>query len=165
MAGWCGPGIPSPSTCRLSPVARSSPFSTAAVPMTLVFGHGPEDGSDHGINRLASFDWGRRQGDDGVECDVRGTADDQLVVVHDHELADGRAIAQTRRSDLPGFIPGLDEVLDACRGLVVNVELKNFPRDPAFNPSQRVTHLLLELLNAREQRDRVLVSCFDFAAL
>jgi glycerophosphoryl diester phosphodiesterase len=133
--------------------------------MTLLFGHGPEDGSAHGINRLASFDWCRARGVDGIECDVRRTADDQLVVIHDAALADGRAIAATNRAELPVSIPSLDEVLDACRGLVVNVELKNFPRDPAFDPGQRVTRLMLELLAARGQADRVLVSCFDFAAL
>ena len=133
--------------------------------MTLVFGHGPEDGSETAINRLPSYSWCRRQGADGVECDVRRTGDDQLVVIHDSSLGDGRAIADTRRADLPSFIPGLDQVLDACRGLVVNVELKNFPRDPAFDPEQRVTHLLLEQLAAREPADRVLVSCFDFAAI
>jgi glycerophosphoryl diester phosphodiesterase len=49
--------------------------------------------------------------------------------------------------------------------LIVNVELKNFPSDPAFDPAQRVTRLLLELLAARDYADRVLVSCFDVAAL
>jgi len=133
--------------------------------VTLLFGHGPEDTSDHGINRIGSFGWCRRQGVDGIECDVRRTADDRLVVIHDAELRDGTAIAAARRSELPQFIPDLDQVLDACQGLIVNVELKNFPRDPAFDASQRVTHLLVELLAARGLTDRVLVSCFDFAAI
>jgi glycerophosphoryl diester phosphodiesterase len=132
--------------------------------MTLLYGHGPEDGSGIGINRLPSFSWCRGQGVDGVECDVRRTADDELVVIHDASLADGRAIAEARRSELPDFVPGLAEVLNACRGLVVNIELKNFPRDPGFDGSQRVTHLLLDLLGSRSG-DRVLVSCFDFGAL
>jgi glycerophosphoryl diester phosphodiesterase len=133
--------------------------------MTLVFGHGPEDDSPHAINRLPSFDWCRRHGADGVECDVRRTGDDQLVVIHDASMLDGRAVADASGAELPEFVPGLDQVLDACRGLIVNVELKNFPSDPAFDPAQRVTRLLLELLAAREYADRVLVSCFDFAAL
>jgi len=133
--------------------------------MTLVFGHGPEDGSAHAINRLPSFDWCRRHGADGVECDVRRTGDDRLVVIHDASLLDGSAVADARRVDLPDFVPGLEDVLDACRGLIVNLELKNFPRDPAFDPAQRVTRLVLELLAARGHADRVLVSCFDVAAL
>src|SRR4051795_11764294 len=90
--------------------------------VTVVFGHGPEDGSEIAINRMPSFDWCRRQGADGVECDVRRTVDDQLVVVHDASLTDGRAIADTARAHLPDLVPGLDRVLDACRGLIVNVE-------------------------------------------
>ena len=133
--------------------------------MTLVFGHGPEDDSAHAINRLPSFDWCRRHGADGVECDVRRTADDHLVVIHDAHLRDGRALAGARRAELPEFVPDLEQVLDTCHGLIVNVELKNFPRDPAFDPDQRVTRLLLELLAARSYADRVLISCFDFAAL
>ena len=133
--------------------------------MTLVFGHGPEDGSAHAINRLPSFDWCRRQGADGVECDVRRTADDHLVVIHDGSLFDGRAVADARRAELPEFVPDLDQVLDVCGGLIVNLELKNFPRDPAFDPAQRITHLVMELLAARGYADRVLVSCFDFAAI
>ena len=131
----------------------------------LVFGHGPEGDVAHGINRLPSFSWVRELGGDGVECDVRLSADDELVVVHDAVLADGRPVAACRRHELPDWIPGLGAVLDACEGLVVNVELKNFPRDPAFDPSQRVVDRLLELLAAREGRDRVLVSCFDTGAI
>jgi glycerophosphoryl diester phosphodiesterase len=96
---------------------------------------------------------------------VRRTADDHLVVIHDASLVDGRAVADACRAELPEFVPGLEQVLEACRGLIVNVELKNFPRDPAFDPSQRITRLLLELLAARGYADRVLVSCFDLGAL
>jgi glycerophosphoryl diester phosphodiesterase len=131
----------------------------------LVLGHGPEGDVVHGINRLPSFGWCRAAGADGVECDVRLTADGELVVVHDAELSDGRAVASCRLADLPPWIPPLASVLDACAGLVVNVELKNFPRDPAFDPDQRVTRALLELLASRGGGDRVLVSCFDTGAI
>src|SRR3954452_21051881 len=110
--------------------------------MTPGYGHGP-DGAEAGseaINRLPSFEWCRRLGADGVECDVRRTADDELVVIHDAELDDGTGIARAHRADLPAFVPGLAEVLDACRGLIVNLELKNFRRDPGFDPTQRITH-------------------------
>ena len=59
----------------------------------------------------------------------------------------------------------LADVLDVCDGLLVNVEIKNYPRDPAFDPSQRVTRRVLELLGSRGGRDRVLVSCFDFGCV
>jgi glycerophosphoryl diester phosphodiesterase len=49
--------------------------------------------------------------------------------------------------------------------MVVNIELKNFPSDPGFDAGQRLTHLVLDLLEQRSERDQVLLSCFDVAAL
>src|SRR4051794_38461314 len=118
----------------------------------LVYGHGPEDGSGPTFNTLPSFPWCREQGADGVELDVRRTADDQLVVVHDDAI-DGRAVAETRRAELPAYIPELTAVLDVCAGLSVIVELKNFPQDPGWDPTQRLPHLLVDLLEARGHRD------------
>ena len=127
--------------------------------MTIVYGHGNEES----INRLGSFGVCRKLGAHGVELDVRRTEDDQLVAIHDHALVDGRHIAGTKRADLPDFIPDLADVLDECRGMKVNIEIKNYPRDPAFDPTQRVTELTLELLAGRS--DDVLISCFDFACI
>ncbi len=127
--------------------------------VALVYGHGP----DETINRLGSFARCRELGADGVELDVRRTADDKLVAIHDHALADGRHIAETKRADLPAWIPDLADVLDECIGMRVNIEIKNFPRDPGFDSSQRVTELVLELL--ADRNDDVLVSCFDFACI
>ena len=53
--------------------------------MTIVFGHGDE----RTINTLPSVVRCRTDGADAIECDVRRTADDRLVVVHDHTLRDG----------------------------------------------------------------------------
>ena len=130
-----------------------------------MWGHGPEDGSGPAINTLASYDWCRRLGADGVELDVRRTADDTLVVIHDAVLDDGRPVADTRRADLPSFVPDLVDVLDACSGLTVNVEVKNFPSDAGFDGQQRVTHLLIGLLAERGPADDVVVSCFGVDAL
>lgn len=112
-----------------------------------VYGHGTE--AD--INTLPSFDRVRAAGADGVELDVRRTTDDQLAVIHDPI------------EDLRPDVPTLAQALDACRGLTVNIEIKNFPRDPAFDPAQRVTELVCELLAGRT--DDALISCFDFACI
>src|SRR4051812_14001065 len=105
-----------------------------------VYGHGPEDGSGPMFNTLPSFPWCRDQGADGVELDVRRTADDRVVVVHD-AVVDGLAVAEAQRRELPADIPDLVDVLDVCGGLTVVVELKNFPQDPAWDASQRLPHL------------------------
>src|SRR3954452_11192396 len=129
-----------------------------------VYRHGPEDGSGPLFNTLPSFTWCREQGADGVELDVRRTADDQVVVVHDTAV-DGRAVADTARCELPAFVPDLGDVLDLCTGMTVVVELKNFPQDAGWDPSQRLPHLVVDLLEARSWSDDVVISCFGLDAL
>src|ERR1051325_11480881 len=98
-----------------------------------VFGHGAED-----INTLASFARIQTLGVDGVELDVRRSGD-RLIVTHD-----------------PGDGPSLAQALDACRGLTVNIEIKNYPRDPEWDETQRITDLVLDLLDERDRADDVL---------
>ena len=129
-----------------------------------VFGHGRVDGVGAPLNTLASFGECRRRGADGVELDVRRTGDDRLVVLHDATF-EGHPIDETDSGELPRDVPHLAEALDECRGLTVNIELKNFPSDPGFDPRQRLTHLVIELLGQRDGDDQVLLSCFDLAAL
>jgi glycerophosphoryl diester phosphodiesterase len=130
----------------------------------LVYGHGPEDGSGPLFNTLPSFPWCREQGADGVELDVRRTVDDHVVVVHD-DVVGGRDVAQTPRAELPAYIPDQSAALDACAGLRVIVELKNFPQDPGWDPAQRLPHLVVDLLEERGGGDDVIVSCFGLDAL
>jgi len=133
--------------------------------MPLVYGHGPVDGTGAPINVLSSYPECRAAGADGVELDLRLTRDGALAVIHDPHLPDGRAVAETRVGELPPEIPLLDQVLDATRGLVVNVEVKNYRRDPAWDPGQAVTEKLVDLLSARSWTDEVLVSCFEVATI
>src|SRR4051794_39391534 len=102
-----------------------------------VFGHGPEetgpwDGRSPRFNTLASFRWLRGLGVDGVELDVRLTADDAVVVVHEAAV-DGRHVCDVPRAALPAEIPDLADALDMCNGMTVIVELKNFPQDAYFD--------------------------------
>lgn len=76
-------------------------------------------------NSVAAFAEARRIGADGVELDVRRSADGALVVHHDPEIRGAGPIAELRVRDLPTGVPLLDEALDACQGMVVNVEIKS----------------------------------------
>lgn len=68
-------------------------------------------------------------GADGVELDVRMTADGHLVLCHDDSLA-GLPLAvssldELRKVDLAGSrIPTLEEALEAAKDLYLNLELK-----------------------------------------
>jgi len=130
----------------------------------LIYGHGSgELGND--LNSRPSFVAARQSGADGVELDVRRTADDQLVAIHDHHLPDGREIASTRSAHLPDEVARLEEILDICAGLIVNIEIKNFPSDPAFDPSERVSELVVDMLEQRQFADTVIVSSFGLACI
>ena len=61
-----------------------------------------------------------------------------MVLHHDAALPDGRIIVETPRGELPDTLPDLAAALDTCRDLVVNIEIKNSPRDPDFDPDLRV---------------------------
>jgi glycerophosphoryl diester phosphodiesterase len=101
-------------------------------------------------------------GADGIELDVRRTDDDRLVVHHDPLLPDGRVIRDTRRDDLPDHVPELAAALDACDGVCVNIEIKNDPDEPDFDPTDWVAHRTLALLERRGVGVRWLISSFRF---
>lgn len=76
-------------------------------------------------NTLEAFGAARRAGADGVELDVRLSADDVPVIHHDRRLPDGRVVANIARSSLPHYVPSLAEALHECAGLSVNIEVKH----------------------------------------
>jgi len=115
-------------------------------------------------NTLAAFTHARELGADGVELDARWTADGEVVVHHDAHLPDGRALVAIARDELPSSVPLLDEVLDLCVGLLVNVEIKNDPGDPDPDASGERGVAVADRLARRAARgsvDRLLVSSFD----
>ncbi len=134
---------------------------------TLVLAHRGSPDPDGGVaeNTVAAFERARRLGADGVELDVRLTADGALVVHHDPVIGDGPVISEAAAADLPPFVPGLGEVLDACTGMVVNLELKNLPGEPGFDPDERLSQLVADVVGARGLRSSVVISSFWPAAL
>jgi glycerophosphoryl diester phosphodiesterase len=99
-------------------------------------------------------------GSDAVELDVRRTRDRLLVVHHDARLADGRSIVDVDAVDLPSHVPTLAAALDACAGMWVNVEIKNDPAEPDFDPTDRIADRTIAALSQRGEDDRWLVSSF-----
>src|SRR5271154_1145471 len=108
--------------------------------MTAVFAHrGCTEGFTE--NTVDAFAEARRLGADGVELDVRLTADGALAVHHDAEIPGHGVIAQLGAADLPAHVPLLGDVLAVCDGMVVNVEIKNAPQDPGWDPAEAVAAL------------------------
>lgn len=108
-------------------------------------------------NTLEAFRLALEKGMDGVELDVQMTRDGVLVVHHDFTL-EGRPLSFWASSDLPPYIPRLEEVLSQLQGAYVNVELKSLP------PSDGRERALAELLS-RFSLERIWVSSFDPFAL
>lgn len=116
-------------------------------------------------NTVEAFRLARDLGADWVELDARRTADGQVIVHHDAELADGRVIVELERAELPASVCDLTDALDACEGMSINIEIKNWPADPDFDETEAVARYVVELVQERSLRDRVLISCFHYPTI
>lgn len=132
--------------------------------MTLVIGH---RGASHDApeNTLEAFRLARDLGADGVELDVRLTADGGLAVHHDEYLRDGRRLADLEQSALPETVPTLGMALATCAGMTVNIELKNPRGESSFDPFRRVVGAVADAVRARGGSAPLVFSSFDLLAL
>jgi len=122
-------------------------------------------------NTLAAFAKAREFGADGVELDVRRSADDRLVVHHDPHVEDLGVIRELDYAALRAArpeIPTLDEALSACAGMIVNVEIKCLPWEPDRDtPDHEVVRAVVDLLRAQSSVavSDIIVSSFDLGAV
>lgn len=115
-------------------------------------------------NTVPAFVAAKDAGVDGVELDVRRTSDGELVVHHDPAIGD-LVIARSPRRELPSYVPTLAEAMDACRGVRVNVEIKNIdsPSEPAYEPTGEFARQVVTFLHEARWAGSVTISCFDLA--
>ena len=112
-------------------------------------------------NTVAAFRRAASMGSHAVELDVRRTLDGVLVVHHNPTVDDGRVIAECEFADLPEHVCTLDEALDACRPMWVNVEIKNDPSEPDFDVTDSIADDTIAcLLERSEGDDRWVISSF-----
>ena len=132
--------------------------------MTEIFAHrGSADLTRE--NTVEAFVAARRLGADGIELDVRRTADGVLVVHHDAELPDAGPIAELSSAELPEWLPSLEDALDACRPIQVNVEIKQDAGDRAHEHDDPLPFEVARLLARREEAARIVVSSFSLSAI
>jgi len=123
-------------------------------------------GSTHAAreNTLAAFAAARELGADGVELDVHLSSDGVVVVHHDAEIVGLGPVADLSSKALPDWLPSLEESLDVCGQLLVNVEVK---QDGAASSAadgllwSKVAEIVLD----RGERSRVVVSSFSLEAV
>jgi glycerophosphoryl diester phosphodiesterase len=119
-------------------------------------------------NTVEAFARALAMGADGVELDVHRTADAGLAVHHDADAAGVGVLAEHTIEQIRAArpeVPTLHEALDACRGTLVNVEIKNLPGDADFDPDERAAELVVQALADRGRADDVLVSSFNLGTV
>jgi glycerophosphoryl diester phosphodiesterase len=133
-------------------------------------------------NTLASFQGAVEAGADVVELDVRLTADNVAVILHDLDVSvttDGSgfvhalALDQVKRLDASGGrgprtdIPTLQEALEFLSGRAgINVEIKNLPGEPSFDsPREAAAQEVVRLLHENGFEGPVLVSSFNWLSI
>jgi glycerophosphoryl diester phosphodiesterase len=130
----------------------------------LVLGHRGM-GVGPGENTIESLVEARSRGADGVELDVRSTADGALVLHHDAVIAGLGPVSELSVSQLPSWIPLLEPALEALAGCLVNIEIKNFGQEPGYDPEELTAGRVVDLLGERAGRDRVILSSFSASTL
>ena len=105
-------------------------------------------------NTDAAFAGAVAQGADGVELDVRRTADGRWPSATTTPSPTARCVVETAFADLPDELIDLAQALDVCAPLaVVNIEIKNWPDDKDFDPTEQLAADVVALLTARGELD------------
>jgi glycerophosphoryl diester phosphodiesterase len=140
---------------------------SVAMGTTAVQAHrgSPDAASGVRENTLEAFLRARELGADGVEMDVRMTADGGLAVHHNPEVEGVGLIRELTTADLPAFVPLLAEILEVLDGLTINIEIKNLPNEPGFDPSDRLAAEVADLVEGSGRESEVVVSSFWPGAL
>jgi glycerophosphoryl diester phosphodiesterase len=112
-------------------------------------------------NTIAAFKAAVALGVDGVELDVRRTRDGALVVHHDQTVS-SLEIGRANRSELPEYVPTLEEALESLEGVKVNVEIKN-GRGPGeiYDGTGELARQVLDTIGDSRSPERCTISCFD----
>jgi glycerophosphoryl diester phosphodiesterase len=111
-------------------------------------------------NTVDAFALSRRLGADGIELDVHRTVDGAMAVHHDPVIPGVGTIAELTLDVLPDYVPDLATVLRSCAGLFVNIEIKNLPGQPGFDPDDRLAHLVARLVSSMDRNADTIVSSF-----
>lgn len=116
-------------------------------------------------NSLEAFRIAVESGADGIELDVRRTADGHLFLAHDP--ADP-AVGPFALSSLDAITEALPHIVTLREGMgaiprsvFVNVEVKNHRMDPGFDRSRGIVDQTLDELAAYDDPTRILLSSFD----
>jgi glycerophosphoryl diester phosphodiesterase len=123
-----------------------------------------------GDNTIEAFRLAVAQGASGIECDVRFTADEVIVMSHDPVIPGLGALADVTFEELrqsrPG-VPTLDETIGALpeEAFLLNIEIKNTPGEPGYDPTDQMAVAVVDVIHREQLGSRVLVSSFNRATI
>jgi glycerophosphoryl diester phosphodiesterase len=135
--------------------------------------------SSHPENTLQAFVAAADVGADFIELDVRLTADDVAIVLHDFDvsrttngagLVHEMTLTQVKSLDASGErglgleVPTFEEVLRELSGRVgIDVEIKNLPGEPAFDsPNESIATECVRLIEASGFEGPLIISSFNW---
>ncbi len=119
-------------------------------------------------NTLAAFRGAAALGADAVELDARRTADGAVAVHHDAVVPGVGAIVEHAAAALrrrAPWVPTLAEALEACTGMWVDVEVKNSPADPDWDPDDALVAQVLAGIEEAGRTETVLLTSFNPATI
>lgn len=111
-------------------------------------------------NTIEAFSCARRLGAHAVELDVRRSAEGHLVVHHDPVVEGLGPVVELPLRRLPPYVPTLAQALTACRGLSVNVEIKNFRWEPGYEADHAIARDTVRVIDEAGHDGKVVVSSF-----
>jgi glycerophosphoryl diester phosphodiesterase len=100
-----------------------------------------------------------------VELDVRMTADGALAVHHDAVVPMLGAVSDLQVAALPPWLPLLDDAVDACAGMDLNIEIKALPGEPDAHVAPALAEAVAGFIGERGLASRVIVSSFLLATV
>lgn len=123
-------------------------------------------------NTIEAFEAAIDLGADAIEFDVRMTADDHAVVMHDPDVSrttDGSGLVSdmTLEEIRTLGVPTLEEALECLAGrAAADIEIKNLPGEPDFTPDHEpAVEATLDALDAVGFPGQVIISSFNPASI
>lgn len=130
----------------------------------LIYAH-RGDRSRAADNTLEAFALSVEAGADGIECDVRRTADGVLIMSHDPTHGDLPPLCDLTFAELRDAAPEVPTLAETLEGVpsrvYLNVEIKNVPNQPDFDPTRSIVTEALDLIASTNDPGRVVLSSFD----
>lgn len=129
----------------------------------VVVGHRGVRRLDIAENTPAAFDAAAAEGARWVELDARRSADGVPVVYHNGWTPDGVPVVDRTVDELSAVgIYRLADVFDRLPvGLDVNVEVKNLPGEPDYDPDDRVVDAVADVMGQHQGERAVFYSSFS----